>query len=315
MGYKSERLIAKEYVELCLGSVDVVADDNPASGMQDFISNMDEQSIGEELKIKGPEEGQEMSLYLFRPSEPSEEKMACIYYCHGGGYLEGNALLEGDDCKAMADLHNALVVSPEYRMPKDAPFPAPLEDAYAGLAYVYDHADELNIDKDKIMLSGECAGCGLTAGLALYTKDKGRIPLKGEVLLFPYLDCRTCSEEDIYKNEYAGEFVWPRELVALGWKTYKGDKEIPADMMRYFSPSMATIEQAEGLPPTFITVGGLDVFVNECLDYANKLSRAGVSVELHLIPGVPHAFDAFPTPQAEQFSMLRTEAINRMLWG
>lgn len=85
------------------------------------------------------------------------------------------------------------------------------------MLYVYEHADELNVDRDNIVIEGESAGGGLTARLALYNLDKGEVPLKGQVLIYPMLDYRTGGEEDIYNNEYAGEFVWTKENNIFGW--------------------------------------------------------------------------------------------------
>ena len=191
-----------------------------------------------------------------------------------------------------------------------------LEEVYAGLLYVYEHADELHLDKDNIVIEGESAGGGLAARLALYNRDKGKVPLKGQVLVYPMLDYRTGGKEDIYNNEYAGEFIWTKENNVFGWgKLIEGqDKKLTDEEMIYFSPAVATVEQLKGLPDTFMIAGSIDLFCNEDMDYARKLMQAGVFTELYVEPGVPHAYEYLEwTSQAARFYELRDHATKRML--
>ncbi|MBR1856083.1 MAG: alpha/beta hydrolase fold domain-containing protein [Oribacterium sp.] len=172
------------------------------------------------------------------------------------------------------------------------------------------------MDPDNIVIEGESAGGGLTARLALYNRDKGCVPLKGQVLIYPMLDCRTGGRDDIYRNEYAGEFVWTKENNVFGWgKLLEGqENKLSDDEKIYFSPALADVEQLKGLPETFMIVGSLDLFCNEDMDYARKLMQAGVFTELYVEPGVPHAYEYLEwTPQASRFLELRNHASIRML--
>ena len=172
------------------------------------------------------------------------------------------------------------------------------------------------MDKDNIVIEGESAGGGLTARLGLYNRDKGEVPLTGQVLVYPMLDYRTGGKDDIYNNEYAGEFIWTKENNVFGWgQLIEGqEKELPAEEMIYFSPATATVDQLKGLPETFMIVGSLDLFCNEDMDYARKLMQAGIYTELYVEPGVPHAYEYLSwTPQADRFFMLRDHATLRML--
>ena len=258
------------------------------------------------------------SINFFRPTGYKEgEKTPVIYYIHGGGYQFGNTGSSESTIQAIADANNATLVSVDYTLTKDPSYkyPMELEDAYAGLLYVYEHADELNVDKDNIVIEGESAGGGLTARLALYNRDKGEVPLKGQILIYPMLDYRTGGDEDIYKNEYAGEFIWTKEDNVSGWADLKAgqEKELTEEEMLYFSPAAATVEQLKGLPETFLIVGSLDLFCDEDIDYAQKLMEAGVFTELYVEPGVPHAYESFSwTPQAERFAQMRDQATARM---
>ena len=272
----------------------------------------------EKLTIEGSQ-GKDLNLYVFRPADYKEgEVTPVIYYIHGGGYQFGNTGMFEGTVQGVADGSSATVVSVDYTLTKDPDYkyPMELEDAYAGLLYVYEHADELNVDPDRIVIEGESAGGGLTARLALYNRDKGKVPLKGQILVYPMLDYRTGGKDDLYNNEYTGEFIWTRDNNTLGWADLIAgqDGELPEEEMIYFSPATATVEQLKGLPETFMIVGSLDLFCDEDMDYAQKLMEAGVFTELFVEPGVPHAYESFSwTPQAERFNELRNDATARML--
>ena len=278
-----------------------------------------EPELAEKLSVDGAQGEGTLNLYVFRPENAEDDEVTpVIYYIHGGGYQFGNTGMFEGGIQDIADASHATVVSVDYTLTKDSSYkyPMELEDAYAGLLYVYEHADELNVDPDNIVIEGESAGGGLTARLALYNRDKGEVPLKGQILIYPMLDYRTGGEEDIYNNEYAGEFVWTKENNRSGWADlFAGqDEEIPEEEMIYFSPATATVEQLKGLPETFMIVGSLDLFCDEDMDYAQKLMEAGIFTELHVEPGVPHAYESLEgTPQEKRFKELRNAATARML--
>ena len=288
------------------------------------LSNQDldvenlEPKNAEKLTIDGAQGEGKLNLFLFRPKNYIEgEKTPVIYYMHGGGYQFGNTGLFEDTIQNLADANNATVVSVDYTLTLDPAYkyPMELEDAYAGLLYVYENADELGVDADRIVIEGESAGGGLTARLALYNRDKGKVPLKGQVLIYPMLDYRTGGKDDIYKNEYVGEFIWTRENNVSGWADLKAgqEKELTDEEMIYFSPAVATPEQLKGLPEAIVIVGSLDLFCDEDIDYAKKLMEAGVFTELYVEPGVPHAYDGFAgTPQEIRLNERRDNAIALM---
>lgn len=252
-----------------------------------------------------------VDLYVYLPENRSG-KLPVIYFTHGGGYVMGNAKMAGDSLQALAEQQRAAVVSVEYRLATEAPFPADLEDAYRGLSYVYRNADKLGLDSRRVVLMGESAGGGLAARLALYTRDKGEFNPEGQVLIYPMLDYRTGTDQSPYRNKFSGEFVWTAAANRYGWNTLRGNRNISAGQMPYFSPATAT--KLAGLPPTFMMVGDLDLFVNEDIDYANRLIQTGIPTELLVIPGVFHAFEN-ANPQAEKtqtYLQARRKAISGM---
>ena len=311
MKTKSTNLLAKGY-ELIDGITVPVGTSNVDLGVEGK-----EPQNAEKLTIAVGTE--KINLWVFRPANYKKgETTPLVYFIHGGGYHFGNVSMDQEKIQGVADGCGATVIAPDYTLSLDPAYKYPMElqQVYAGLLYAYEHAAELNVDPDNFVIEGESAGGGLTARLALYNKDKGMVPLKGQVLIYPMLDYRTGGEKDIYKNEYAGHCVWTKENNVFGWgKLLEGqDKELTDEEMIYFSPAVATIEQLKGLPETFMIVGSLDLFCDEDMSYAQKLMEAGIFTELYVEPGVPHAYEyLYWTPQAQRFFELRDHATARML--
>ena len=224
-----------------------------------------------------------------------------LYYSHGGGYILRGALYNTNAYQAMADRFNMIVVTPKYRLTTEAPFPAALTDAYRGLQYTYANGQSWGGDTSRIVTIGDSAGGGLTATLNLYNKDHDKIPVRGEVLVYPMLDSRTGSSQDIYEAPNTGEYVWTRQANNYAWKKMGDYKKVPKAYQPYFSPVQDKPEALQGLPDTYMTVGDLDLFLNEDLTYANKLSQAGINLELNVVPGVYHNYyDMVPNAQKSQ---------------
>ncbi len=168
-------------------------------------------------------------------------------------YQTGNATMYGNDFREMCNRLKATVFSVEYTLTTDPSYTyhIELDQAYAGLTYIYQHGDELKIDADKIVIMGESAGGHLTTRIAMWNKDKSSapVPVKGAVLIYPMLDYRTGGPNDLHPDETTGEFIWTKEMNVKGWADLKHGQEIPADEMIYFTPAVATPEQLKGFPP------------------------------------------------------------------
>lgn len=253
-----------------------------------------------------------VDLYTFYPEVKNKGKNPVIYFIHASGYLIGNARQQNQLLFELANETGAVVVSVEYRMAGEAPYPADIDDAYHGLSYLFENADELGFDKNKIIIMGESAGGGLAARLALKVRDLGTYSLKGQVLVCPMLDYRTGSDQSLYSNPFAGEFIWLPKFNQTGWQMLKGNQEISDKEMPYYSASMA--DNLTKLPRTFIAVGSLDLFVNENIDYANRLITSGVPTDLLVLNGVPHGIDIISpnSPEAKRYVDARTQIIATM---
>ena len=254
-----------------------------------------------------------VQLHIYRPQKAGEALLPAIYFIHGGGYLFGTPQRFGNGLADLAERNQVIVVALQYRLATQAPFPAELNDAYHGLSYLFRHPGQFGIDAEKIILMGESAGGGLAARLALLTRDKGEFRPIGQVLIYPMLDYRTGTEASPYRATHTGEFAWTAASNRYAWQTLRGGQRINDNQMPYFSPALA--KDLSDLPPAYIAVGDLDLFVNEDIDYANRLIQAGVPTELHVLPGVFHAFELFlpDTAQAQRFFTLRDDAIRNML--
>ena len=307
---KSEHLLAEEFK-------DIVTDDVAmAAAVLEYTALCSLVTEPEKISIDGPD-NKKIDLYIYRPDDYKGETLPVIYYSHGGGYQTGDAQMYAYEFQEMANNNHAAVISVEYTLTTDPSYRyfIETEQSYAGLKYVYGHGEKLKIDPESIVIMGESAGGGLTARMALHNKDKGdKIPVKGEVLIYPMLDYRTGGKDDIYNNEYAGDYVWSKKENVSGWADLKHGEDIPENEMIYYSPSVAKPEQLAGLPRTFIIVGSLDLFVNEDLAYASELTKAGVRAEAYLEPGVPHSYNVIghDTPQGKRFALLRDNAVQQM---
>jgi acetyl esterase/lipase len=203
---------------------------------------------------------------------------------HGGGYVTGNHL--GDDGRfdRWSTRLRCVGISVGYRLAPETPFPGPLEDCYAALRWAYERGHEIGIDRDRIGIVGGSAGGGLAAGLALLARDRGEVPVAFQVLSYPMLDDRQATG-----SWRSGAPVWGAATNEFGWRAYLGaygNGETPG----YASPARA--DDLTGLPPAFITVGNLDGLLDEDIEYARRLIRAGVPTDLHVFADGAHAFDS-----------------------
>jgi triacylglycerol lipase len=231
--------------------------------------------------VAGPAGGPDIQLRVLRPKDAAAAPLPVIYHIHGGGFVAGTAD-QGDMSNGPLAIElNCAIVSVDYRLAPETVFPGSIEDCYAGLAWVFANAAEQGFDTARIGVMGESAGGGLAAALALLARDRG-------------------------------EYVWTPEKNRFGWEALLGHAPGGADVSPYAAPARAT--DLSGLPPTFLYAGALDLFLEENLDYARRLARAGVPIEFHLFPGAFHAFelqaDAYVSRQARQLSQ---SALRRFL--
>jgi len=233
--------------------------------------------------------GPDVRLVITQPKQPGTGRPG-ILHVHGGGYVMGAPEMTGETDARYAQELDAVCVSVDYRLAPETPFPGPLEDCYAGLAWLFAHADELGVDKTRIVVSGESAGGGLAAALVLMARDHGEYPIAYQHLVFPMLDDRTVTHED--PSPFFGQFLWTPAANRFGWTSLLGQAPGGPDIPYLAAPARAS--DLSRLPPTFMACGALDLFLEEDIDYARRMMRAGVPVEMHIYPGAPHGFMLVP---------------------
>ena len=208
----------------------------------------------------------------------------CVYSIHGGGYVMGSYDMDDPVLDRWCNSLGIVGVSVEYRLAPETPYPGPIEDCYRGLVWTYEHADELGIDRNCIGVRGISAGGGLAAALALFARDRGEVPLAFQLLDCPMLDDRQVTPS----SRLDGLPVWSRDSNEFGWRSYLGELYGRPDVPYHAAPARAT--DLAGLPPAFVSVGTVDGFRDEDVDYATRLNQAGVPAELHVYPGACHGY-------------------------
>ncbi|MCF3123725.1 alpha/beta hydrolase fold domain-containing protein [Streptomyces arenae] len=242
-----------------------------------------------ELRVPGPADGPDVTLVSARPAGLAESgrPLPLLYYLHGGAMIMGNAWsVLPRILREWALPLELAVLSVEYRLAPTTPYPGPLEDCYAGLVWATEHADDLGIDPDRVVIGGKSAGGGLAAALALLSRDRGGPRALGQLLLCPMLDDR---DETFSSHQMSGLGVWDRTSNATAWAALLGDRHGAADLPPYAAPSRAT--DLSGLPPAYVDVGSAEMFRDEAVAYANGIWQAGGQAELHVWPGAFHGFD------------------------
>jgi acetyl esterase len=246
--------------------------------------------------VPGPDGAPDVRLRIYTPDHVVAP--AAIYDVHGGGFMLGSIdMFDGHNLRLAREL-GVPVVTVDYRLAPEHPYPAGLEDCYAGLAWVAKNADALGIDPDRIAIHGESAGGGLCAGLALLARDRGGPSIAFQFLGVPELDDRLDTPS---MRAFTDTPIWNRPNAIVSWDSYLGaGRRGTIDIPAYAAPARAT--DLTGLPPAYVSVMEFDPLRDEGIAYAHALMHAGVSVELHAFPGTFHG-----SAMVEQAAVSRRE--------
>jgi acetyl esterase/lipase len=272
-----------------------------------------------ERHIPGPPGAPEVGLWIVNPGlvdlAPSEKLKPLLLFIHGGGFMMPDPMLMPRLQEIATDCH-CVVASADYRLAPETRYPGALEDNYAALKWVHAHAAELGIDRARIAVGGESAGAGHAAALAIHARDRNKrdrneeeVPIVFQLLIYPQLDDRTGSSRPV--PPAIGHFMWTSSANRLAWSSLLG---VAAGSSRVPVAAVpARVASVAGLPPAWIGVGSIDLFVEEDMEYAHRLIRAGVATELLVVRGAFHGFDLV-APDAEvskQFSASWKSALRK----
>ena len=231
-------------------------------------------------------DGSQLRVRIYRPFTSTAR--GALLYVHGGGMIVST--IEDYDARCMHYCTNTglPVVSVDYPLAPEAPYPAQIDDALTALQWMHDNAEEHGWDPTRIGIGGDSAGGGLTAGAVLKNRDTDGPSLACQMLVYPMLDDRNTVPDSRFPKQFQ---IWTYVDNETGWDAYLSGQTDRSDVPIYAAPARAT--DLSGLPPTYIDTGTLDIFHDEDLAYAKKMLADGVEVEGHIWNGAPHGFDYF----------------------
>lgn len=256
----------------------------------------------ENREIPGPAGDPDVPVRIYVPHERAATPTPAILYIHGGGFFVGSIDTEHGGSAALARELGVVVVSVEYRLAPEHPYPAGLEDCYAALEWLHGAAAELGVDTARVAVNGGSAGGGLSAALALLARDRGGPAICFQYLGIPELDDRLDTPS---MRAFVDTPMWSRPAAEKSWEWYLGDLWGGDDIPYTAAPARA--QDLSGLPPAYVSVMEFDPLRDEGLDYAVRMIRAGVQVELHHFPGTFHG-----SAMAQQAAVHRREAAERL---
>ena len=232
--------------------------------------------------------------------------LPCIYSIHGGGYVMGGYEMEDALFNRVCPALGVVGLSIQYRLAPETPYPGAIEDCYRGPHWAFEHAGDLGIDPECIGIHGVSAGGGLAAALALLVRDRAELRLAFQVLDSPMLDDRQITPSS-RRDDLP---VWTRPSNRFGWQSYLGDLYGRDDVPYTAAPARAI--DLSGLPPALVTVGAVDGFRDESVEYAMRLAGADVPTELHVYPGACHGYQvAEDAPVAKRAARDRDDWLGR----
>lgn len=273
-----------------------------------LVAPLSPEVAAREQRIPGYGSAPEIGLWIVNAGR-SDTPRPAVLHMHGGGFTAGSARGSVPHLQDIAKELDCIIVSVDFRNAPEARHDESLEDNYAALHWLHRNAEQLGVDRSRIAVMGESGGGGHAALLAIAARDRGEIALTFQALIYPMLDDRTGSSRAT--APHLGAFNWNSEANRFGWRCFLGQEPgtdtVPPHAVPCRVPSVA------GLPPTFIAVGSLDLFVEENLAYASRLLDAGVPTELLVVPGCFHGFDlvAKDTGVAKRFSAAKIDALRR----
>jgi acetyl esterase/lipase len=264
----------------------------------------------EKRMIKGAPGQPDVAVFVIN-AKPGAKRPG-ILHTHGGGFIIGSAQQGVRDLQLIAAALDCAIVTVDYRLAPETDYRGSTEDSYAGLKWLHDNADEVGIERSRIAVMGESAGGGMAAILAIMARDRGEVPLALQVLIYPMLDDRTGSTRQVPAP--VGAVGYSAESNRYCWGAFLGQKAGGSTVPVRAVPGRAS--SLAGLPPAFIGVGSIDLFVFEDVEHARRLIEAGVPTELLVVPGAFHGFDAAAadTNIARRFTEAKLNALRRGLF-
>ncbi|MGA0894752.1 MAG: alpha/beta hydrolase [Ilumatobacteraceae bacterium] len=254
------------------------------------------------IAASGTGTGPGVRVVVYEPVE-RQTPTGALLWIHGGGLVMASADQYHDVCSRFAAQLGIVVASVDYRLAPEYPFPAGLDDCMAALRWLDSEADRLGIDRSRMAVGGDSAGGGLAACVAQRARDEGGPALCFQLLQYPMLDDQS-PLRDGHET-----LVWSRQSNAYAWSLYLSHEVTDDETRRY--ASAARCADMKGLPPAWIGIGTADLFHDESLRYAQRLTDAGVPCELHVVHGMYHGAERVrpSAPSMREFMSRMVEAL------
>lgn len=251
-------------------------------------------------------DGEEIRLRIYTPE--GEGPFPALVYYHGGGWVIGAVEMFEAANRIVATEAKAVVVSVDYRLAPENPYPTPIEDCYTALEWVAENASDINVDPTKISVGGDSAGGNLSTVIAKKALDNNGPAIQSQVLIYPVTNLQ--FDTDSY-NEFAEGFGLDRNLMKWFGIHYVGNEKL------YNAPDVSPLkyDSVKGLPPAIIIAAENDVLKDEGIAYAEKLKQDGVNVQYELIPGVVHGYYSnmdFFADETKQTAQLIVNFLNKV---
>lgn len=249
--------------------------------------------------------GRAVPVRILRPAEPAVGPLPVLVWVHGGGYVMGSAFVADDRAERWVVHAGVAVVSVDYRLAPEHPYPAAVDDVWLALRWVAANAEALGFDRRRLGIAGASAGAGIAASAALRSRKAGGRLLAFQLLIYPMLDDSNVAPRR------TDDPVWPVAANRFSWGAYLAG--VPANRITE-DAAAARADDLSGLPTTGVFLGALDLFRQEDIAFASRLMDAGVTTELHVYPAAPHGFDHIATAEvARRFAADLDEFVRRQV--
>lgn len=232
--------------------------------------------------IEAPD-GHHLDVTWYRKDGDSPGSAALHF--HGGAMIAGSVELYRPLVRTYVSWSGVPMLAVDYRLAPEAPAGAAAADGLAALEWLLDHAETMGVDRSRVAVMGDSAGGGVAAAVAVLARDRG-IPVARQLLVYPMLDDRTVLPDP---QLAASPSLFPYAFNRTAWSAVLGEHGRDRGVVPSVAP--ARNQDFAGLAPAYIEVGEMDIFRDEDVAYATRLWQAGVSTELRVVPGMPHAYD------------------------